>query len=213
MSLNEELYRKMILAFPECRHTALALATWLESNGDPRYELIEVQCELEVTEAWCSPKRRRLLEREEALLPEMRVAWGLRNGGRNIDFLHGLPLRIHHLPHMLNFFEENTPYEARKWLTAYTIKDWIGDHGAASLAQARMLRTFTALQLSNTGIGNKGAQALVEADNLQRIRRLEIGGNYFSDYWKCCLVARFGEGVVSFESSKANRSASLQTAG
>jgi len=197
----------------------LVYADWLQQRGDPRGELISVQCRLPSAIG----EERRLLEVREA---ELLVAhertwlgawhgfadrWEMRRGflealtisevafvehGTELLAANPLPLELLHLRALgLLWRGSDDRMSAVAAITAHThleqlrIDHSLGPEAARLLARSPAFTRLTALHLINTGIGDGAVGELVASEYLGRIETLELSTAHVTDGGVVALAA------------------------
>lgn len=135
MVAEERPYLDAILAAPDDDAPRLVFADWLQARGDPRGELITVQCALE-NDGLPWPERQRLEARQRALLRENAAKWTVplqevRDGRYAVKrgFAHQArlpghqPLRLGDLHALAPLLVHFAIVEAR--LTELALADWV----------------------------------------------------------------------------------------
>jgi uncharacterized protein (TIGR02996 family) len=200
----EEGFLQAIREEPRNDTHRLIYADWLEERGDPRGELIHVQCRLaELPEK--DERRHELLDRQSRLLAD-----------HGDDWLADLP----HLPGILWEWDRGFPWavsavslEAFREHAAAIFRTLplqklsvrvtghadlqllveipgverlaaldlsyggIGDRGARLLAQAKVFRDLQALGLRTNSLHNVGLQTLAESPYLAELTSLDVSSN------------------------------------
>ncbi|HXG10133.1 MAG TPA: TIGR02996 domain-containing protein [Gemmataceae bacterium] len=205
---DEDIFLQAIRENPDDDGARLIYADWLEEQGDPRGELIRVQCALARMPAGAAG-RRELEERERQLLREVEAALSLPAILSDWEFHRGLlesasirlrafaehaealvrlgPLRRLHV--FNGWFRPNlatlqalasNPYLARVTSLELTEAS-ISAQGVRELTASPYLEQLTALDLSSNVLGDEGVQVLAGCPSLARLTRLALGGNLIGD--------------------------------
>ena len=187
-----------VLASPDDDGPRLVLADHLMQRGDPRGELIAVQCRLSSGDA-AAADRIELEARERSLLAEHQVEWlrplglepsraGWRRGfvervqgdwgwfrGAFADLAARTPLR-----HVRVYHVDIAEACALAWpASVVSLAMFSGDFGASEarvLADARSLDRLRRLELFQCEIGDEGARALASTSAFPRLVELAVSG-------------------------------------
>ncbi len=200
-----------VLAAPESVEPRLVYADWLQEQGDPRGELISVQCLLGGGLEYPS-QRHALRAREQELLAEHGELWSapakklshqhwFRRGF--IDevhagagtFLPGAAALFAVEPVLRLVLEEMSRRDCASlagapWLgrvRRLKLRGEIGDAGMAALGKSLQLGALASLNLGSCELGPKGAGALAEA-SMRACRSLSLSGNPIRDAGLRALV-------------------------
>jgi uncharacterized protein (TIGR02996 family) len=196
-----------VKAHPEDDGPRLILADWLEDHGDPRGELVRVQCQLARLPA-DNPHRPQLEERERALLAEHLPTWlaGLPGIARHAEVCRGLirlwlyaeqiqpwlegPFRAteacawvdgvwgHNL--RANALFTSVAVAARAGLVSLRLSggsERIPDTRFVALANSPDLARLRELALTNFYFGSAAATALANSPHLAKLTSLSLHAN------------------------------------
>lgn len=201
-----------VLAAPEDDAPRLVLADWLQERGDPRGELISIQCLLAAGPEFPT-QRRSLKQRERELLDEHGKSWSapvaglaqehtLRRGF--IDEVHAAAKKL--LPAAAELFAREPvtfldlgglakndckTIAGSAWLAQVRrlrLRGEIKNPGVTALAASPHLLSLTSLNLGQSGIGSAGAGALAGA-RIRGLRSLSLSGNPLTDEGLVALLA------------------------
>lgn len=180
----------------------LDYAAWLDEEGDPRGEFIEVQCRLAAAEAdsqdplweWERREQELLAENEDAWVGDVRGLvdwWTFRRG-----FIEEVALpAVRFLQHAEQLFSHAPILEvhlsrAREHLDALSHCHWllrlrhldlsnnfVRDQGAKLLAQSPFLAEMHGLNLSSAALGDAAVEALAASPYLKNLRELYLCDN------------------------------------
>jgi uncharacterized protein (TIGR02996 family) len=201
-----------VLAAPEDDAPRLVLADWLQERGDPRGELISIQCLLAAGPEFPT-QRRSLKQREQELLAEHGERWSapvdglasehkLRRGF--IDEVHASAKKL--LPAAAGLFAQEPvsfldlsglakndckTIAGSPWLAQVRrlrLRGELKNPGVTALAASPHLMSLTSLNLGQSGIGSAGAGALAGA-RIRGLRSLSLSGNPLTDEGLIALLA------------------------
>ena len=193
-------YWNNILDDPQNDEPRLRYAAWLEDEGEPLGEFIQVQCRLasapdsEIAWEWERREQELLAEHEEEWVGELRglIDWGtFRRGfieeiavaaGR---FLHHAEVLFDHAPilvvHLSRSREHVEALAECPWLARLRHLDlsnnFVRDQGVKLLAQSPFLGELHSLNLSSAALGDAGVQALAASPHLTNLRELYLCDN------------------------------------
>lgn len=191
-----------IRAAPDDDGPRLVLADLLQDRGDPRGELIAVQCALARLAA-NAPERAELAKRESELMRLYRAGWLAQLGLETkeaewrrgfVEVVHVTPRRLAELSaaslvreiHLVGKLEPRDAVDVAgapqlagitKLVFANRAGPGIGDRGVAEIAVAASCAHLRGLGFRNNGVTSNGAKALARAVYLDALTELDLDGN------------------------------------
>ena len=168
----------------------LIFADWLDEHGDPRGELIRVQCALDRLPAG-DARRDALLRRERDLLLAHAQAWlgPLALAGGRWSFRRGLLcLEMDAGEGGVRRLAAPARSEAYRWVESVRVSG-LRPRSLAALVASPLLDGPTALDLSNTPLGPGAGATLAEAPALARLTRLHLWNTLLGDEGARALAA------------------------
>lgn len=185
-----------VLEAPDDVGARLVYADWLSERGEPRGELIALQCQLSAL-APEAPERAELEARERALRAEHEEAWlaelglsvvSVRWENGFLDEVTVLAASVEQLPQALF---------SREPVRALRVVDATADH-AAVLAALPMLERVKGLRFTNSNgqagraLGGEGLDVLLESRHLHTLERFELEGQHLDDIGAMVLARKAG---------------------
>jgi uncharacterized protein (TIGR02996 family) len=198
-----------VLATPDDDGPRLVYADWLTEQGDPRGELIAIQCARSRLDS-DAPEQKLLEEREWTLLSLHEEEWrnALGKDVLSVKFRRGFVDEV--TLFTASFVERAEAMFALEPLRTVRVVD-AGPEGAAMLAASPMLLHLEGLRLSNStgasqrGIGLDGLGELLLSRNLHALESFSLEGQHLDDLGAMAIAKA---GPAALPSLKALRLAS-----
>ncbi len=188
-----------VLAAPDDDAPRLVYSDWLTEQGDPRGELIAVQC-ARASLPDDAPEQRQLEEREWTLLSLHEDTWrkALAPEVLAVKFRRGFADEV--TLYASTFTDHASAIFAREPLRTARIVD-AAEKGAVQLSASPLLRRLSGLRFSNTtgafekGIGLEGLGALLSSRHLGALESFWLEGQHVDDLG-AILLAKNGPGAL-----------------
>ncbi|MEK6236363.1 MAG: TIGR02996 domain-containing protein, partial [Planctomycetales bacterium] len=184
---TENRFLQAIQLAPEDPAPRLIFADWLEERGDPRADLIRVQCELAAADDH-EPRAAELRRQEQTLLDryEQRwldslpslsgVEWGIVQDGRRRTFSRGI-VSAATVKDAATFFR----HAEQLFQAGCVRKLWFRDlrgRDCSALFESPYLNRLDSLDLQGNDVGDLGAMAAAKSPYLRRLTSLNFGNNW-----------------------------------
>lgn len=206
---EEDALRAEIAARPDDDLPRLIYADWLEERGEPRGELIRLQCEL--AGGGCDHDRRRQLETREAEVAAREQATALAllkpAGVGDLRFQRGMIEKVY--LHGLSFLNRTRLlFRAAPTLRGVlfrAIDVSASADGLKRFFEAPQTSNLTSLDFSKNTLGRRGAAMLAECTRLGRIEYLNLAETGLSGSGSESLSRSSGLGAVRTWNLAANQ--------
>lgn len=181
----------------------LIFADWLEEQGDPRGELLRIQCEMaqKSTPALIRREKQLWQSYERSLMEEANWinSWEAHRGLLSVELWleEGSPERwkslmeSHHWPWLYSLVITSiSQWELERlpeadylsnFTSLYLGRNGIGDKGARIIAQTPYLANLTELVIPWNGMGRAGADAIARSPHFANLRELYLQQNRIRD--------------------------------
>jgi len=193
-------YWNDILDNPLHDEPRLRYAAWLEDQGEPLGEFIQVQCRLaaapdsEIAWEWERREQELLAEHEDEWIGELRglIDWGTFRRGfieeiavaaarfvRHAEQLFDhAPILVVHLSRSRDFVETLADCRCLTRLRHLDLSNnFVRDQGVKALSQSPFLSELRSLNLSSAALGDASVQALTASPYLRQLRELYLSDN------------------------------------
>lgn len=193
-------YWNEILEDPSNDEPRLRYAAWLEDEGEPLGEFIQVQCRLaaapdsEIAWEWERREQELLAEHEDEWTGELRglIDWGTFRRGFIEEIAVGAGRFIHHAEQLFQHAPIQVVHLSRSreyvesladcsWLARLRHLDlsnnFVRDQGVKLLTQTPFLSDLHSLNLSSAALGDAGVRALTASPYLTHLRELYLSDN------------------------------------
>jgi uncharacterized protein (TIGR02996 family) len=188
---------------PEEDAPRLVLADWLEEQGDPRGELLRVQCELgrwgEEREAWGNPRRQEMIDRQAELLSQHGAEWrgAFEVPGANVKLERGLlRLRLSARTFLTRQRQKLAGTEMWGWVESLELAPGFVE-ALEAIATAPALADLVGLDLTYGNIGPEGARTLLSSPHLERLKLLNLYSNNIGPEGAAALAGAGLGGLLS----------------